>query len=137
MLSDTQRYALYFAVLLIIAGVAWLLGPVLSPFVGAGIFAYMCVPLVERLGRRKVPRTVAVAIVMLLGVLILRARARAGSRDHSRCARLLRAASFPAGSKPLCLDGDPPGYPPDLHPSEQDKPLPAAEWGDRQKWCRR
>jgi predicted PurR-regulated permease PerM len=71
MLSDTWRYALYFVVLLSIAGLAWLLGPVLSPFVGAAIFAYMCVPLVDWLARRKVPRTLAVAIVMLLGVLIL------------------------------------------------------------------
>ena len=53
MLSPTQRYALYFALLLGIAGIAWLLGPVLSPFVAAGIFAYICVPLVDRLSRRR------------------------------------------------------------------------------------
>ena len=71
MLRDTQRYAMYFVALLVIAGLAWLLGPVLSPFVGAAIFAYMCVPLVDRLARRKVPRTVAVVIVMFLGGLVL------------------------------------------------------------------
>jgi predicted PurR-regulated permease PerM len=71
MLSQTQRYAVYFATLLVIAGVAWLLGPVLSPFVAAGIFAYICVPLVDRLSRRKLPRTAAVIVVMLLVALFL------------------------------------------------------------------
>ena len=52
MLRDTQRYAMYFVALLVIAGLAWLLGPVLSPFVGAAILAYMCVSLVDRLSRR-------------------------------------------------------------------------------------
>ena len=66
MLSQTQRYAVYFAALVAIAGVAWLLGPVLSPFVAAGIFAYICVPLVDRLSRRRIPRTLAVIAVMLL-----------------------------------------------------------------------
>src|ERR1043166_7256291 len=71
MLSQTQRYAVYFAALLVIAGVAWLLGPVLAPFVAAGIFAYICVPLVDRLSRRRLPRTPAVLLVMLLLALIL------------------------------------------------------------------
>ena len=71
MLSQTQRYAVYFAALLVIAGVAWLLGPVLSPFVAAGIFAYICVPLVDRLSRPRVPRTAAVVAVMLLAALLL------------------------------------------------------------------
>ncbi len=71
MLSPTQRYALYFALLLGIAGIAWLLGPVLSPFVAAGIFAYICVPLVDRLSRRRIPRTAAVIAVMVLVTLVL------------------------------------------------------------------
>jgi predicted PurR-regulated permease PerM len=71
MLSDTQRYAVYFGALLIIAGIAWLLGPILSPFVGAAIFAYICVPLADRLSRRKLPRTLAVVLVMLMAVVIL------------------------------------------------------------------
>lgn len=71
MLRDPQRYGLYFATLLAVAALAWLLGPILSPFVAAGIFAYICVPLVDRMGRRKVPRMLAVVIVMLLSVLIL------------------------------------------------------------------
>jgi len=71
MLSPTQRYVLYFALVLGIAGIAWLLGPVLSPFVAAGIFAYICVPLVDRLSRRRIPRTAAVIAVMLLVTLVL------------------------------------------------------------------
>jgi predicted PurR-regulated permease PerM len=71
MLSQTQRYAVYFAALVVIAAIAWLLGPVLSPFVAAAIFAYICVPLVDRLARRKIPRTAAVVAVMLMAVLIL------------------------------------------------------------------
>src|SRR5689334_21026144 len=71
MLSATQRYGLYFGALAVLAGVAWLLGPVLAPFVAAGIFAYICVPSVDRLSRRRLPRTVAVIIVMVTLALIL------------------------------------------------------------------
>jgi predicted PurR-regulated permease PerM len=134
MLSDTQRYALYFAVLLIIAGVAWLLGPVLSPFVGAGIFAYMSVPLVDRLGRRKVPRTLAVAIVMLLGVLILVAlvlvlvpvieqQVRAIAGELPSFASWVQGHALPWVATHL-------GIRLDLHPSElQDKLAPLLQSG--------
>lgn len=54
----------------------YLLGPILTPFVAAGILAYICNPLVQRLAVRKVPRTLAVALVMgslllLSGLLLL------------------------------------------------------------------
>ncbi|OGT05311.1 MAG: AI-2E family transporter [Gallionellales bacterium RBG_16_57_15] len=54
----------------------YLLGPILTPFVAAGILAYICNPLVQRLGARKVPRTLAVVLVMgglllLSGLLLL------------------------------------------------------------------
>src|SRR5574340_812384 len=59
---------------LIFAAVAavllYLLTPVLTPFVAAGILAYICNPLVQRLAARKVPRTLAVALVMG-GLLLL------------------------------------------------------------------
>jgi predicted PurR-regulated permease PerM len=71
MLSGSQRYALYFAVLLGVGVIAWLLGPVLSPFVAAAIFAYICVPLVTRLTRHRLPRTAAVLLVMLMVTLVL------------------------------------------------------------------
>jgi predicted PurR-regulated permease PerM len=71
MLSQTQRYAIYFVALIVIAAIAWLLGPVLSPFVAAAIFAYICMPLVERLTRYRIPRPVAVTAVMLMVALIV------------------------------------------------------------------
>ena len=54
----------------------YLLGPILAPFVAAGILAYICNPLVQRLAARRVPRTLAVALVMgglilLSGLLLL------------------------------------------------------------------
>src|SRR5574340_328994 len=59
---------------LIFAAVAavllYLLSPILTPFVAAGILAYICNPLVQRLAARKVPRTLAVALVMI-GLLLL------------------------------------------------------------------
>ncbi len=48
----------------------YLFGPILTPFVAAGILAYICNPLVQRLAARKVPRTLAVALVMG-GLLLL------------------------------------------------------------------
>jgi len=49
----------------------YLLGPILTPFVAAAILAYICNPLVQRLCRMKVPRTVAVLVVMVGGLLLL------------------------------------------------------------------
>jgi predicted PurR-regulated permease PerM len=58
----------------------WLLGPVLTPFVLAAVFAYALTPLVDRLDRKrggKLPRVVAVLLVqfmlfvVLLGVALL------------------------------------------------------------------
>ena len=50
-------------------GILWLLyllSPILSPFVLAAIFAYICAPLVEWLERHHLPRMVGVLLVMLL-----------------------------------------------------------------------
>ena len=51
----------------------YLLSPVLSPFLAAAILAYICNPLVDRLERLKLGRTLATIAVMLLltGVLLL------------------------------------------------------------------
>jgi len=43
----------------------YLLGPILTPFVAAGILAYICNPLVQQLGKKKIPRALAVVIVMV------------------------------------------------------------------------
>ena len=50
------------------------LGPVLTPFIVAAVLAYALTPLVDRLdelGRGRVPRFIAVAIVELLLILAL------------------------------------------------------------------
>lgn len=59
---------------LLLAGIAvlilYLLSPILTPFVAAAIFAYICNPLVQRLCALKVPRTLAVVLVMLALLLL-------------------------------------------------------------------
>lgn len=47
------------------------LGPVLTPFVLAAVLAYIFQPLVFWLGRRKVPRILAVVLVLLLEAVLL------------------------------------------------------------------
>jgi len=50
-----------------VAGVLfYLLGSILAPFLFAAILAYVCNPLVDRLEKRKVPRTLGVVLVLLL-----------------------------------------------------------------------
>ena len=52
----------------------WLLGPVLTPFVVAAVFAYALTPLVNRLDRRrggKLPRMLAVLLVQFLLFVVL------------------------------------------------------------------
>lgn len=48
----------------------YLLSPILTPFVAAAILAYICNPLVLRLCRSKVPRTLAVVLVMAALLLL-------------------------------------------------------------------
>ena len=54
----------------LVAVLLYLLSPILTPFVAAGILAYICNPLVQRLCVWKVPRTMAVVLVMG-GLLLL------------------------------------------------------------------
>jgi len=52
----------------------WLLyrlGPILSPFLLAGILAYICDPLVEKLEQRGLPRIAGVLLIMLLLAAVL------------------------------------------------------------------
>jgi predicted PurR-regulated permease PerM len=69
-MTDIQRL---FLLLALLAGyfLIRLLGPVLTPFVLAGILAYMCDPLVDRLERWRLKRPLATAVVMTLGSLLL------------------------------------------------------------------
>ena len=70
MLSDSQKWRVLVGVLL----GAWLLyqlAPVLTPFLVAGLLAYLGDPLVDRLQSRGAPRTLATAIVVILtGVVV-------------------------------------------------------------------
>jgi predicted PurR-regulated permease PerM len=49
----------------------YLLAPVLTPFIAAGLLAYICDPIADRLQKYKMPRTVAVVIVFLMTFLVL------------------------------------------------------------------
>lgn len=79
--STTQIRALTWALLALLAGSAlWLLAPVLTPFVVAGVLAYALTPLVDwlnGLGRGRVPRVLAVVLVevvfliVMLGIVLL------------------------------------------------------------------
>ncbi len=55
------------------AGLVYVLAPILTPFVAAAILAYLCAPWVDWLCARKLRRTLAVLLVMLLllGVILL------------------------------------------------------------------
>lgn len=57
---------------IVLAGwVLYLLAPVLTPFVAAGLLAYIGDPLADRLQKYKIPRTLAVVIVFLSTFLML------------------------------------------------------------------
>ncbi len=73
MLTDRLQAAVWFGLGLAILCLLYLLSPILAPFLLAGILAYICDPLVERLERHGLPRVAGVAIVMamLLGILVL------------------------------------------------------------------
>jgi predicted PurR-regulated permease PerM len=47
----------------------WLLAPVLTPFLIAGVLGYVLHPAVERLARPRIPRAVAVAVVEILAII--------------------------------------------------------------------
>ena len=61
----------WIAIALAAGFLVWLLSPILAPFLFAAILAYICDPLVERLTRRHVPRSVAVVLVLLLALAVL------------------------------------------------------------------
>src|SRR5664279_1199381 len=69
MTSSRSAALQWLAVAIVLAVLLYLLGPILSPFVAAAILAYICNPLVLRLCAAKVPRTLAVVLVML-GLLL-------------------------------------------------------------------
>ncbi len=56
--------------MLVMAGLLYLLSPILTPFLLAGILAYICDPLADQLERWKFSRTLATLAVMALLALI-------------------------------------------------------------------
>ncbi len=72
--TNTQKRASAWCLIAALVVLAlWLLGPVLTPFVVAAVLAYALTPLVnriDRLGRGRVPRVVAVILVELLFLVI-------------------------------------------------------------------
>lgn len=71
MFTPAQQRAIGWALLAAVALLLfWLLKPVLSPFIAAGVLAYVLAPLVERLSGR-VPRMLAVVAVEVLVLLVL------------------------------------------------------------------
>ncbi|MCF8178430.1 MAG: AI-2E family transporter [Sulfuritalea sp.] len=68
--SDKLQATLWIAAGLAILALLYALSPILTPFLLAGILAYICNPVVDRLCRFKLPRIVAVVLVLLgLGAL--------------------------------------------------------------------
>ncbi len=77
-MTTAQRQAgTWLAISLIASLLIWLLAPVLTPFLIAGVLGYVLHPLVERLASKRVPRVLAVvlvevtAIVLVLAVMLL------------------------------------------------------------------
>ena len=73
--TAAQKAAATWGLIAILAGfVLWLLAPVLTPFIVAAVLAYALTPLVNRLdrmGRGRVPRLLAVIVVELLLLVVL------------------------------------------------------------------
>lgn len=68
-----SRFAWYLAAIAAAGMLLYFTAPVLSPFLFSAILAYICLPLVDRLGRRA-PRWLAVTVViglLMLGMLLL------------------------------------------------------------------
>lgn len=73
-MSDQQRFFIL-ALILVTGFLVYLLGPILTPFITAAILAYVADPLVDKLEKYKLGRTLATSIVFVsmntLGVLLL------------------------------------------------------------------
>lgn len=74
-LSATHRQTLaWLLIALVLGGLLWALAPVMTPFLIAAVLAYALHPVVERLVHRRVPRTLAVGLVIgavVLGAMVL------------------------------------------------------------------
>jgi predicted PurR-regulated permease PerM len=68
-MTDTQKWQLL-ALTVLLGGLLYLLAPVLTPFAVAALFAYLGDPMVDRLERRGFSRSLSVALVFLLFILL-------------------------------------------------------------------
>ncbi len=68
-MTDSNKWY-WFAIILVSGLLIYLLAPVLTPFLIAAILAYIGDPLVDRLEKYKIPRTLAVSIVFVALTLI-------------------------------------------------------------------
>ncbi len=59
------------ATLLVVGGLIYLLGPILTPFLAGALLAYIFDPLVDRLEARRIPRAAGTVIVIVLAGLVL------------------------------------------------------------------
>jgi predicted PurR-regulated permease PerM len=66
-----ERRLLWLAMLAAGGYLVYLLAPILTPFVAAGLLAYIGDPLVDRLQAMKLPRTPAVLVVFVLTLVVL------------------------------------------------------------------
>ena len=69
-MTDTHRWQLL-ALTLLLGALLYLLAPVLTPFAVSALLAYLGDPLVDRLERRRLSRTLAVTVVFALMTLAL------------------------------------------------------------------
>ncbi|MEX2524950.1 MAG: AI-2E family transporter [Gammaproteobacteria bacterium] len=69
MLTDAQKWLLL-AVLLLTGWLLYLLAPVLTPFLVAATLAYLGDPVVDRLEKYRITRTLAVVIVFLIMIML-------------------------------------------------------------------
>ena len=69
-LANSQLWS-WLAIALAAGFLVWLLAPILTPFLFAAILAYTFDPVVERLARLRVPRTLAVVLALLLALGLL------------------------------------------------------------------
>lgn len=68
-MTDTNRW--YWLLLVLVSGfLVYLLAPVLTPFMVAAMLAYVGDPLVDRLEKYKLPRTLAVVVVFIVLILL-------------------------------------------------------------------
>jgi predicted PurR-regulated permease PerM len=69
-MTHVQRWQ-WLLIVAVIGWLVWLLSPILTPFMLAGVFAYLGDPLVDRLERLRVGRGVAASIVFLVMLLVV------------------------------------------------------------------